>query len=198
MLFRALDKRDDLEAAISVLCTLKGVSPAFASVVLVAFRPEKVPYMSDEALLSMPDCDEVDYTMKEYNKLLGELTICQQRLNSQGGNWGLHSIDKALLSYFILREHKPELLKDMPEPGQKSEAGDQPEVEKLPEVEKQSEAEQQPEKSPRGEKRPLDDEDEDSQDSVVSEASEVKRPRAEEGEAESPHKANLSGQLIAC
>ena len=123
---------------------------------------------------------------------------------SQGGNWGLHSIDKALLSYYILREHKPELLKDMPEPGQKSETSDQPEVEKQSEtgqqseVEKQSEAEQQPEKSPRGEKRPLDEEDEDSQDSVVSEASEVKRPRAEEGEADSPHKANLSGQLIAC
>ena len=82
-LFRALDKRDDLEAAISCLLSLKGVSPAFASAVLVAFRPEKVPYMSDEALLSMPDCDEVDYTMNEYNKMLGELTNCQQRLNSQ-------------------------------------------------------------------------------------------------------------------
>ena len=60
MIFRALEKRDDLEAAISVLCTMKGVSPAFASAVLVAFRPEKVPYMSDEALLSLPDGDEVD------------------------------------------------------------------------------------------------------------------------------------------
>ena len=40
--FRALDKRDDLEAAINALCTMKGVSPAFASAVLVAFRPEKV------------------------------------------------------------------------------------------------------------------------------------------------------------
>ena len=87
---------------------MKGVSPAFASAVLVAFRPEKVfiqflvffpynlflsffvpqvPYMSDEALLSMPDCDEVDYTMKEYNKLTGELTACQQRLNSQVRIW---------------------------------------------------------------------------------------------------------------
>ena len=127
---------------------------------------------------------------------------------SQGGNLGLHSIDKALLSYYILREHRPDLLKDMPEPGQKSEVCDQPEAEQQSEAAKQSEVEQQaeagqqsenePEKSPRGEKRPLDEEDEDSQDSVVSEASEVKRPRAEEGEADSPHKANLSGQLIAC
>ena len=43
--------------------------------------------MSDEALLSMPDCDEVDYTMKEYNRLTGELTLCQQRLNSQVRIW---------------------------------------------------------------------------------------------------------------
>ena len=42
MILRALEKRDDLEAAIAALCTMKGVSPAFASAVLVAFRPEKV------------------------------------------------------------------------------------------------------------------------------------------------------------
>ena len=36
-------------------------------------------------------------------------------LLSQGGNWGLHNIDKALLSYYNLREHRPELLKDMPD-----------------------------------------------------------------------------------
>ena len=121
----------------------------------------------------------------------------------QGGNWGLHSIDKALLSYYILREHKPELLKDMPEPGHKSEEEQQEseavqQAEPGQQVEEEQQAEPEPEKSPRGEKRPLDDEDEDSQDSVASEASEVKRPRAEDGEAESPHKANLSGQLIAC
>ena len=39
--------------------------------------------MSDECLLSMPDCDEVDYTMKEYNKMLEELTKCRDRLNGQ-------------------------------------------------------------------------------------------------------------------
>ena len=39
--------------------------------------------MSDECLLSMPDCDEVDYTMKEDNKMLEELTKCRDRLNSQ-------------------------------------------------------------------------------------------------------------------
>ena len=129
-------------------------------------------------------------------------SVHYNHLISQGGNWGLHNIDKALLSYYILREHKPELLKDMPEPEQQSEVKQESEAEQQEEsgqqVEEEQQAEPEPEKSPHGVKRPLDDEDEDSQDSVASEASEVKRPRAEDGEAESPHKANLSGQLIAC
>ena len=90
----------------------------------------------------------------------------------------------------------------MPEPEHKSEVKQESEAEQQAEsgqqVEEEQQAEPEPEKSPRGEKRPLNDEVEHSQDSVASEASEVKRPRAEDGEAESPHKANLSGQLIAC
>ena len=160
----------------------------------------------------------------------------------QGGNWGLHNIDKALLSYYNLREHKPELLKNMPDkkevkrkevasqeedtkdkaenkqengtengtghPTPDIKAADEDFKETAEEIKETAEEiretapEPEPEKpvkSPGGEKRPLEDEDdEDSQDSV--EASEAKRPRPEEagGEAESPHKANLSTQLIAC
>ena len=160
----------------------------------------------------------------------------------QGGNWGLHNIDKALLSYYNLREHKPELLKNMPDkkevkrkevasqeedtkdkaenkqengtengtghPTPDIKAADEDfketaeEIKETAEEIKEAAPEPEPEKpvkSPGGEKRPLEDEDDDdSQDSV--EASEAKRPRPEEagGEAESPHKANLSTQLIAC
>ena len=146
----------------------------------------------------------------------------------QGGNWGLHNIDKALLSYYNLREHKPELLKNMPDKKEvkrkevasqeedtkdkaenKQENGTEngtgnptPDIKAAAEEIKEAAPEPEPEKpvkSPGGEKRPLEDEDdEDSQDSV--ETSEAKRPRPEEagGEAESPHKANLSTQLIAC
>ena len=91
--FRTLEKRNDLESAILNLSNLKvknyksknysfknnfsnfwqGVGPAFASAVLAAFAPDRVPFMSDECLLSMPDCEEVDYTMKEYNKMLDEV-----------------------------------------------------------------------------------------------------------------------------
>merc|ERR1719418_218187 len=70
--------------------------------------------MSEEVLLSMPDCDEVDFTMKEYNKMVEELTSCQARLAGQGGEWGLHRLDTAVFSYYVLREHKPDLLKEMP------------------------------------------------------------------------------------
>jgi len=112
--FRNLDKRNDLEAAILALSNLKGVGPAFASCVLAAYRPDKVPFMSEEVLLSMPDCDEVDFTMKEYNKMVDELTSCQARLAGQGGEWGLHRLDTAVFSYYVLREHKPDLLKEMP------------------------------------------------------------------------------------
>merc|ERR1719418_463103 len=70
--------------------------------------------MSEEVLLSMPDCDEVDFTMKEYNKMVDELTSCQARLAGQGGEWGLHRLDTAVFSYYVLREHKPDLLKEMP------------------------------------------------------------------------------------
>ena len=113
--FRAISKRDDLESAVNALSNLKGVGPAFASAVLAAFAPDRVPYMSDEVLLSMPDVEEVDFTMKEYNKMVDEIGKCISRLNSQGGNWTPHKVDMAVFSYYILREHKPQLLKDLPE-----------------------------------------------------------------------------------
>ena len=253
--FRALEKRNDLDAAISALSNLKGVGPAFASAVLAAFKPDKVPFMSEESLMSMPDCDEVDYTMKEYKNMVDEMMKCQQRLSNQGGDWTLHKIDMTLFSYFILREHKPDLLKDMPDENVKADSG-----RKIEEVEEGKNAETdndvkeadkvhdeqgptsvdgennekpagavdgennseepkesiEPEKckTPTGEKRPLEEEDEIGSDS--------KRPREEDDDKEngvtngdsngmgngdgvengddskSPHKANLSGQLLVC
>merc|ERR1740129_222344 len=53
--------------------------------------------------------------MKEYKNMVAEITKCITRLNSQGGSWTPHKVDMALFSYYILREHKPDLLKDMPE-----------------------------------------------------------------------------------
>lgn len=53
--FRAIDKRKDIEAAVSALSNLKGVGPAMASAVLSAMAPELAPFMADECLLSMPE-----------------------------------------------------------------------------------------------------------------------------------------------
>jgi len=113
--FRAISKRDDLESAVNALSSLKGVGPAFASAVLAAFAPDRAPFMCEEVLLSMPDADEVDYTMKEYNNMVAEITKCVARLNKQGGSWTPHKVDMAIYSYYVLREHKPDLLKEMPE-----------------------------------------------------------------------------------
>ena len=51
--------------------------------VLAAMAPELAPFMADECLLSMPEVEGIDYTMKEYNKMLEELTKCRDRLISQ-------------------------------------------------------------------------------------------------------------------
>merc|ERR1712165_660796 len=82
--FRAIFKRNDLEAAMGALSNLKGVGPAMASAVLAAGCPELAPFMADELLLSMGDTEGIDYTMKEYMKLVAKTQACVDRLNEQG------------------------------------------------------------------------------------------------------------------
>ena len=40
--------------------------------------------MADECLLSMPEVEGIDYTMKEYIKLVEKTKECVERLNAQG------------------------------------------------------------------------------------------------------------------
>ena len=40
--------------------------------------------MADELLLSMGDTEGIDYTMKEYMKLVAKTQACVDRLNEQG------------------------------------------------------------------------------------------------------------------
>ena len=53
--------------------------------------PELAPFMADECLLSMPEVEGIDYTMKEYIKLVEKTKECVERLNAQGeeGWWWL-------------------------------------------------------------------------------------------------------------
>ena len=54
------------------------------SAVLAAGCPELAPFMADELLLSMGDTEGIDYTMKEYMKLVAKTQACVDRLNEQG------------------------------------------------------------------------------------------------------------------
>merc|ERR1712115_41318 len=112
--FRAIFKRNDLESAVGALSNLKGVGPAMASAVLAAGCPELAPFMADECLLSMEGTEGIDYTMKEYMKLVAKTQQCVERLNEQGGDWTPHKVEMAVWTHYVARDLKPELLDDMP------------------------------------------------------------------------------------
>ena len=64
--------------------------------------PELAPFMADELLLSMPEVEGLDYTMKEYMKLVEKTKECVDRLNAQGNrHW--NAIMKKYLDLVIFR-----------------------------------------------------------------------------------------------
>jgi len=112
--FRQLAKKKDVKVSVDALCNLKGVGPAMASAVLAAGAPDMAPFMADECLLAMPDIEGIDYTMKEYLKLVEKTKETVERLNSQGGEWNPHKVELAIWTHYVARDIKPELLDDMP------------------------------------------------------------------------------------
>jgi len=111
--FRHIHKQN-LEAAVAAMSNLKGVGPAMASAVLAAGAPELAPFMADECLLAMPDMEGIDYTMKEYMKLVEKTRECVERLNSQGGSWTPHKVELAVWTHYVARDIKPEILDGLP------------------------------------------------------------------------------------
>ena len=112
--FRAIFKRNDLESACNALSNLKGVGPAMASAVLAAGCPELAPFMADECLLSLEGSEGIDYTMKEYMKLVAKTQQCVDRLNEQGGSWTPHKVEMAVWTHYVARDLKPEILENLP------------------------------------------------------------------------------------
>merc|ERR1712226_152076 len=115
--FRKLAKTGDIQAASQSLCTLKGVGPGMASAVLAAGRPDVAPFMADECIMSMPEYDGLDYTMKEYMRYVEYVKTCVERLNSQSPadpKYTPHIVELAVWTHYILYDLKPELLEDMP------------------------------------------------------------------------------------
>lgn len=113
--FRHIYKKNDLESAVQALSNLKGVGPGLASAVLAAGAPHIAPFMADECLLSLPEMEGIDYTLKEYMRLVEKTKECVTRLNSQGGEWNPHTVELAVWTHYIARDLKPELLEDMPD-----------------------------------------------------------------------------------
>ena len=64
--------------------------------------PELAPFMADELLLSMPEVEGIDYTMKEYMKLVEQTKQCVERLNAQGET--LRVIDGENIFFLFLEE----------------------------------------------------------------------------------------------
>jgi len=112
--FRQLIKRNDIESAIQAMSNLKGVGPAMASAVLAAGAPQLAPFMADECLLSLPEIEGIDYTLKEYLRLVEKTKECVDRLNAEGSGWTPHKVELAVWTHYVARDLKPELLEDMP------------------------------------------------------------------------------------
>ncbi|CAG0881739.1 unnamed protein product [Darwinula stevensoni] len=118
--FRALLKKDDVSSAIQALCNLKGVGPAMASAILAAGCPERIPFMADECLLSVPGSEGIDYTLKEYLTFLEQISEVVKRLNRQSGHtegkasWTAHKVELALWCHYTASELKASLLDKLP------------------------------------------------------------------------------------
>ena len=77
---------------LDVLCQLKGVGPATASVILSVYLPSEIPFMSDEAMdavLGLPR----QYTKPQFIKFQKTLL---EKTEELGSSWSPSEIEKAL------------------------------------------------------------------------------------------------------
>ncbi|CAG0919426.1 unnamed protein product [Notodromas monacha] len=115
--YRQLTKKDDLQSAIQALSNLKGVGPAFASAILAAMAPEKIPFMADECLMAISDVGSIDYTVKEYLQFVEQMVAVCERLNKQAGSdsWNPHRVEMALWAHYVLADASSPILNELDE-----------------------------------------------------------------------------------
>lgn len=113
---KAFRKLPNIEQAITALSNLKGVGTTMASALLAAAIPEAAPFMADEVLQAIPDIEGIDYTTREYLKLVTHIESTRNRLNSEcgGEEWTAHSVELAVWTHSVASDMKPELLEDLP------------------------------------------------------------------------------------
>ncbi|KAF9933968.1 hypothetical protein FBU30_003912 [Linnemannia zychae] len=77
-------KGDNLKAAITKMSELKGVGPATASAILCAGAPDKVPFMADESVDSVPGLGTIAYSLPYYLKFAGKVIEKADQLKKTG------------------------------------------------------------------------------------------------------------------
>ncbi|CAG9863116.1 unnamed protein product [Phyllotreta striolata] len=118
---KAFRKLPNLEQAMQALSNLKGVGTTMASALLAAACPDTAPFMADECLMAIPDIEGIDYTTKEYLKFATHINTVADRLNKateemqkpDAVRWSPHKVELALWTHYVVSEHKPELLSNI-------------------------------------------------------------------------------------
>lgn len=97
----AFSESSDLTTGFSSINSLQGVGPATASVLLSSYQPDKVAFMSDEAMdaaLGLPRL----YTAAQYKKYQA---VMQEKAEQLGDDWTPASVEKALWCAAMMEKH---------------------------------------------------------------------------------------------
>ncbi|KAG0250829.1 hypothetical protein BGZ95_007072 [Linnemannia exigua] len=87
----------DLKAGITKMSELKGVGPATASAIMCAGAPDKVPFMADESVDSVPGLGKIAYNLAYYLKFAAKVIDKAAQLKQVGGDVNTpHKVELAL------------------------------------------------------------------------------------------------------
>ncbi|KAF9380824.1 hypothetical protein CPB97_008109 [Podila verticillata] len=102
----ALISSSSLKAAIAEMSSLKGVGPATASAILCAAAPDKVPFMADETMASVPGLGPIAYTPGYYLKFAEKVIDKAAALKGKGAKTSSpHLVEKALWTEYMLDKY---------------------------------------------------------------------------------------------
>ncbi|KAG0351381.1 hypothetical protein BG005_009166 [Podila minutissima] len=105
----ALIASSSLKAALAEMSSLKGVGPATASAILCAAAPEKVPFMADETMASVPSLGPIAYTAGYYLKFAEKVIDKAAALKRKGAKTSSpHLVEKALWTEYMLDKYNVE------------------------------------------------------------------------------------------
>ncbi|KAK3843604.1 MAG: hypothetical protein J3R72DRAFT_489484 [Linnemannia gamsii] len=116
----------DLKAGITKMSELKGVGPATASAILCAGAPDKVPFMADESVDSVPGLGKIAYNLAYYLKFAAKVIDKAAQLKKVGGDVNTpHMVELALWADMMTDKF------DLPRPSVDKQAQKQNKTEQL-------------------------------------------------------------------